>query len=283
MKGKRMTTTKTGGYNFGRELITPEKAAKLLEKNSNNRSVNSRAVARLAAAMRAGEWRFNAQPIQLTLDGLLLDGQHRLMACLASGVSIECLVVWDALPETQETMDMGKARSVADVLRLRGHTNHNAVAAFGRRVALAKKYGVRAGAIHTSHEVSNGSVLEAVENVSNLQRYTVGARQVCHGLGFTAAQIGFLMWWFDSIDREDSEFFWSKVRTGEGLYEGNPIYALRRIGLNRETAGIGTNHHQYQTAGLVVKAWNKFRRGEEAHRLTFRAGGANPETFPEPV
>lgn len=275
--------TMIGGYDFGREWITPEKASQLLEKNINNRSVNKRAVNRMAQAMQAGEWRFNAQPIQFTLDGLLLDGQHRLMACMASGVPIECLVVWDALPDTQETMDMGSARTVADVLRLRGYTGHHAVAAFGRRVALAKKYGTRAGIVNSKYEVSNGAVLEAIEGVDDLPRYTVGAQRVCHGLSLTAAQIGFFMYWFDSIDREDSEFFWSRVRTGEGLYEGNPIYALRRIALGRDTSGIGTNYHQHQTAGLVLKAWNKFRLGEEVQRLGFRAGGANPETLPEAV
>lgn len=275
--------TKTGGYDFGREWITPERAAEMLENNVHNRSVNRRSVDRLAAAMRAGEWRFNAQPIQLTEAGAVLDGQHRLMACVAAGIAIECLVVWDALPETQETMDMGKARTVSDIFKLRGYNNHHAVAALGRRLALAKEFGPRVGATQTNREVSTGAVIKAIEELPHLTRYTVEARQVCKTCNFTAGQVGFLMWWFDSIDRIDSEYFWEKLRTGEGLYEGDAIYALRRLGMNRVTSGIGTNYHQYQTAGLIIKAWNKFRRGDATYRLNFQAGGANPETFPEPV
>lgn len=275
--------TKTGGYDFGREWITPEQAAEMLEKNVRNRSVNRRSVDRLAAAISAGEWRFNAQPIQLTEAGEVLDGQHRLMACVAAGIAIECLVVWDALPETQETMDMGKARTVSDIFKLRGYNNHHAVAALGRRIALADEYGPRAGATHGAREVSTGSIIQAIERLENLPRYTVEARAICKTCNFTAAQIGFLMWWFDSIDEVDSAFFWERLRTGEGLYEGNAIYALRRLGMNRVTSGMGTNFHQYQTAGIIIKAWNKFRRGEQTYRLNFQAGGANPESFPEPV
>jgi hypothetical protein len=277
------TARQSGGYDFGRTWITPERASQILEKNVHNRSVNNRAVARLAAAIRAGEWRFNAQPIQLTADGTVLDGQHRLMACIAAGVAIECLVVWDALPETQETMDMGKARTVSDIFKLRGYNNHHAVAALGRRLALAKQFGPRTGATQTNREVSTGAVIQAIEELQNLPRYTVEARQICKTCNFTAGQVGFLMWWFDSIDEVDSAFFWDRLRSGEGLYEGYPIYALRRLGMNRVTSGIGTHFHQYQTAALIIKAWNKFRRGEATYRLNFQAGGANPEAFPEPV
>jgi hypothetical protein len=273
----------TGGYDYGRVWITPQTASQLLEKNVHNRSVDRRAVARLAAAIQAGEWRYNAQPIQLTEQGHVLDGQHRLLACVSAGIAIESLVVWDALPETQETMDMGKARTVSDVLKLRGRDNHHALAALGRRIALGQEHGLRAGATHPHQEVSPGAIVGVVEGIQNISRYVVEARQICKDLTFTAAQIGFLMWWFEGIDETDSEFFWWKLRTGEGLYEGDAIHTLRKLGMNRDVSGIGTHHHQYRTAGLIIKAWNKFRRGEQAHRLGFRVGGANPEPFPEAV
>lgn len=263
--------------------IGPEKAKEILKGNTHNRFTNSRVLKILTAAFEAGEFRFNGQPIQISRDGVLLDGQHRLLACIASGITMDCLVIWDAEPESQETMDTGRARNVADILRLRGYANQNLLAAVARRIALAKKYGSRVGAIHTNYVVSNGSIIEAVEEVGNPHRFTIYAKHLCKDFNFTASQIGFFIWLFDSIDREDSEYFWEKLKSGEGLYEGNPIYTLRQLGLNREAKGAGTNHHQQETAAVVIKAWNKFRRGETAKRLAFRVGGANPETFPEPV
>lgn len=264
-------------------VITPEKAKEILKGNTHNRGVNTKVLKTLTAAFEQGEYLFNAQPIQISTEGLLLDGQHRLMACIASGISMECLVVWDALPESQETMDTGRARTVADILRLRGYPNQNNLAAVARRIALAKKYGTRFGAIHGSHVVSNGAVLKVVEELDDINRYTIFAKQLCNNFNFTCSQIGFFVWWFDSIDREDSDFFWEKLRSGAGLDEGDPIYTLRQLGLYRETKGTGTNYHQNETAAFIIKAWNKFRRGESVHRLSFRTGGANPETFPEPI
>lgn len=276
-------TEKTGGFDFGRYWITPERAKTIVANNPRNRSVNQRHMDRLTATMVAGEYVYNGQPIQLTKDGVLLDGQHRLLACIAANVAIECLVIWDALPETQETMDMGKSRTVADVLRLRGHKNHNVIAALGRRIALAEVNGFRAAIISTKLEVSPGAVLRSAESIVDVTRYTSMSKSIATLCNFHSGVLAFLIWSIDQVDRTDSDYFWDKLRSGEGLVEGDPIYALRQFGLNRDKAGRGTYQHNVQTAGVVVKAWNKFREGEPVMRLNFRVGGSRPEELAEPV
>lgn len=263
--------------------MTPDKAKEIMKGNTHNRFPNMRVVKALTAEFEERRMKFNAQPIQISTDGVLLDGQHRLLACIASGISFECLVVWDALAESQETMDTGRARTTADILRLRGYANQSLLSAVARRIALSEKFRLRDGATHTGQIVSNGAVLDTVEAMGDPHRFTVYAKQVCKDFNFTASQVGFLIWWFDGIDRDDSDFFWDKLKSGQGLYEGDPIYTLRQHGLVREVKGAGLNHHQVESAAIIIKAWNKFRRGESALRLSFRVGGANPETFPEPI
>jgi hypothetical protein len=284
-KGKTMKVKMktTAGPEFEILTITPKKAGEMLANNTHNRSVNVRAVERLVATIVANEWQFNAQPIQVAQDGTLLDGQHRLLACVRANIPIEALVVWNAQVSSQETMDMGKSRSVADILRLRGYKNQSVVAALGRRIAVGQAFGLRYGITNTFREVSPGAVLRAAEKVQDLSRYTVYAKAIADLLNFNSGVTGYLMWWLDSIDRDDSEFFWDKLRTGDGLSEGEPIYALRQFGLTRDTFGRGTYSHNVQTAGVVLKAWNKFREGEPVMRLTFRVGGSRPEELPEPV
>lgn len=281
MKGNRMTT-KTGGYDFGREWITPDKANQILEGNRRNRSMNLRHLARLRVTMEAGEFVYNGQPIQITKDGDLLDGQHRLMACVLSGIPFESLVIWDALPAMQETMDMGKSRTVADVLRLRGHKNQHVLAALGRRIAVSEVAGFR-GAITSTLEVSSGAVLRAAENIVDIQRYINMSKSIAVLCNFHSGVLAYLIWSLDQVDRVDSEFFFDRLRSGEGLTDGDPIHALRQFGLNRDRAGRGTYHHNVQTAGVVIKAWNKYRQGEPVKRLNFRVGGSQPEEIPEPV
>lgn len=261
--------------------ITPTRAGELLANNNHNRSVNQRSVDRLTATILAGEWRFNAQPIQIAKDGTLLDGQHRLLACVKANKSIQSLIVWNAHMDSQETMDMGKSRTVADILRLRGYKNQTVVAALGRRVALAEAYGYKAGITISFREVSNGAILRSAEGIAELPRYINYAKTVADLCKFNSGLTGYLIWWLDQIDREDSDYFWDRLLTGDGLQVGQPIYALRQFALNRDVKNRGTYLHNIQTAGIVLKAWNRFRSGEPVARLNFRVGGANPEEIPD--
>lgn len=74
------------------EIVTPEKASEYLAQNKNNRRINSRHVELLMRDMKAGNWRLTHQGIAFDEYGNLLDGQHRLMACVLSKVPIETLV-----------------------------------------------------------------------------------------------------------------------------------------------------------------------------------------------
>lgn len=263
--------------------ITPGRAAELLANNNHNRSVNSRSVDRLTATITAGEWKFNAQPIQIAKDGTLLDGQHRLLACVKANRAIQSLIIWNAQMDSQETMDMGKSRNVADILRLRGYKNQTAVAALGRRVALAEAYGFKAGITISFREVSNGAILRAAERTSELSRYVNYAKTVADLCKFNSGLTGYLVWWLDQVDREDSDYFWDKLFTGDGLQTGQGIYALRQFALNRDVKNRGTYLHNIQTAGIVLKAWNRFRSGEPVARLNFRVGGSRPEEIPDAI
>ena len=263
--------------------VMPDFARELIANNPHNRSVNNRLVDRLASSIDADEWLFNAQPIQVAKDGTLLDGQHRLLACIKANKPIRVLIVWNAEPASQETMDMGKSRTVADILRLRGYRHQNVIAALGRRIALTEAYGFSAALFAGNREVSPGAIVRTVETLEELPRYVNYAKGVAELLKFNSGLTGFLMWWLDQIDRDDSNYFWEKLRTGEGLHEGDAIYALRQFALNRDPKNRGTYAHNIQTAGIVVKAWNRYRMGEPTQRIGFRTGGANPEEMPKAV
>lgn len=279
---KKIVVAKSGAE-FEILDVTPDMAREMIANNSRNRSVNNRLVDRIASSIVAGEWQFNAQPIQVAKDGTLLDGQHRLLACIKAGKSIQVLVVWNAEPASQETMDMGKSRTVADILRLRGYRHQNVIAALGRRVALAEAYGFTSALFAGQREVSPGAILRTVEQLEDLPRYVNYAKSIAELLKFNSGLTGFLMWWLDQIDRVDSDYFWDKLRTGENLHEGDPIYALRQFALNRDPKNRGTYAHNIQTAGIVIKAWNRYRLGEPTQRIGFRTGGANPEEMPKAV
>ena len=70
-------------------VITPAEAAEILRtKNKVNRAIDRRLVARLAASMKAGEWKVNGECIVFAPDGTLLDGgtSWAIPVCLAASL-----------------------------------------------------------------------------------------------------------------------------------------------------------------------------------------------------
>src|SRR5262249_28100191 len=75
--------------------VTPELAARWLKRNHANRKVRARHVSRLVRAMRAGEWDdLNGDTIRFSDNHELLDGQHRLLACIEAQQAFTTLVVF---------------------------------------------------------------------------------------------------------------------------------------------------------------------------------------------
>ncbi len=107
--------------------ITPELAESLLQRNIQNRRVKDQQVSTYVAQMLAGIFQsLNGQTIGIAgslTTGNLLDGQHRLLAIVKSGVTLPFLVV-TGLPETVvSTIDIGAKRTTGDLFDMKGITN----------------------------------------------------------------------------------------------------------------------------------------------------------------
>ena len=68
------------------QKITPELAREILKGNSKNRKIRQQRVDYLADEMKNGRWQISHQGICIATDGRVLDGQHRLLAVIQSGV-----------------------------------------------------------------------------------------------------------------------------------------------------------------------------------------------------
>lgn len=116
--------------------ITPERAREMLEHNyEDNRNLRKFYANQLATVMRNGRYvAENGQTIVFGEDdGVLYDGQHRLMAIALSGVPQTMLVVWITNgKEAYKTIDNGTRRTVSDFLRL---PDRNVVAAVAKVMA----------------------------------------------------------------------------------------------------------------------------------------------------
>ena len=64
----------------GKTLVTPEMAREWLTHNTHNRPVSRQYVEKYARDMRAGRWHYTNQGIGFDVNGVMTDGQHRLLA-----------------------------------------------------------------------------------------------------------------------------------------------------------------------------------------------------------
>lgn len=101
--------------------ITPADAKAYLGGNTNNRTINERAVARYATAMQRGEWLVGNDAICIAEDGTLLNGQHRLSAVILSGAPQQFLVRENVNKDDLKAMDQGNKRLGSDIATLLGH------------------------------------------------------------------------------------------------------------------------------------------------------------------
>ena len=112
-----------------RVKVTPEMAGGLLALNTKNRTIIKAHLMMLQDCLQRGDWVFNGEPIIVATSGRILDGQHRLLACVNTGVTIDTNIVYGVDESVFATIDQGKSRTVGNVLDIAGEENYNAVAA----------------------------------------------------------------------------------------------------------------------------------------------------------
>jgi len=102
--------------------ITPELAKELLaNSNHGNRPLKKAHIKMLTSSLKNDEWMLNGESITFSSSGRLLDGQHRLNACINSGKSFQTIVITGIEDESAfGTIDIGKPRSVTDLMDLQG-------------------------------------------------------------------------------------------------------------------------------------------------------------------
>jgi hypothetical protein len=73
-----------------------------------------------AEAMRRGEWLVTHQGIAFDVNGVLVDGQHRLAAVIEADQPVEMTVFTEVPEGAFDVLDTGKRRTAADVLAIEG-------------------------------------------------------------------------------------------------------------------------------------------------------------------
>ena len=117
-------------------LVTPKQAKVWLKSNDStkNRGISQRRVAAYANDMRHGNWQLTHQGICFGLNGVLIDGQHRLLAVILANVSVLLVVTEMATIDDphKSLADQGGPRPHAYILNDKSNTHASVAAMLGQ-------------------------------------------------------------------------------------------------------------------------------------------------------
>jgi len=230
--------------------ITPAMAEEMLKGNKSNRPVLQKHVKFLAQQMLSGVWKTNGEAIKLSGSNLL-DGQHRLMACVRSEMPFTTLIVRDVNSDVFDTLDTGKLRSASDVLAINGAINTRLVASAIRAIYL-----IRAKKLYNSvRTTTNAEVLLFAQTNPGIHEsaQAVNTMQTAKRL-LSGAQAAALHYEFGLRDPQRRDRYFNALETGLGLDATNSVYMLRE-----RLVDNGMNKAKLRPIDILayaIKAWN---------------------------
>lgn len=243
--------------------ITPAQAMEMLAYNDRNRPVSPKTISRYAAEMSAKNWRYTRVPIIFSDQERLIDGQHRLMACVESGVAFGADVVFGAPDDSFYYIDVGKKRGASDIFCINGVPNHK-MAAAATRILMAYKENRAQGWSAISYGGSLEDVYNAYLEFPGLQGSIKAAGHV-----FTrdrmpqpsaATAIHYLC---AQKNRTLANEYFGKVSSGVGFKnKQDPAYRVREY-LTREDS----NAHAKHAMAALIQGWNAIRTNKRLGKI----------------
>jgi hypothetical protein len=262
--------------------IPPNVAQEWLTLNTLNRALRSTVA--YQADMEARKWAMNGESIKFAWDGTLLDGQHRLTACVDSGEEFISLVVTGLDPAVRATVDGNLMRMVKDHLQMAKMPYSSYAAAIAARLRAYEEEGLLVPPASRDMSIST-RVAYALENRDILLAASERAMKV-PGSGLRVAPTIIGAAWVicaRNVPSEDrlflAEEFWINQVVGmQGLTATSPALLLRQR-LEREYDKEGKPMPPNLAIQYAALAWNYWRGGRTVTRLQAPQGGFRPGTL----
>lgn len=259
--------------------ITPRVAGEFLKRNTANRANKKKKIAQYTQSIVDRKWMLNGEPIIFDSDGVLRNGQNRLMAVVKANKSIWSYVVFGVDPKSFQTMDTGCARTASDALGIEGESHTTMTAAAVRLLLI-----YRVKQWFSSVLIANHEIIDFVNRHPDIREdvhFIAGFGRKASILAPCSVLVAVRYLTRHTSLVESNKFFELFV-TGEGLFRGNPVLALR----SRLFAWRANNENLRTHAILWMfsKTWEKFINDEPMLKVMLPASDTHrdPPDFKEP-
>lgn len=253
--------------------VTPTMAQEWLLKNTFNRPVNGNHVDRLARDMATGNWPMTGDTIKFAGDRLI-DGQHRLMACVRAKRPFDTLVVYGLNQEVFDVLDTGNTRGASDIFSIAGEKHCTSLPACLNIVHLYYE-----GKAHWTSKLTMYGMATNRAYQSLLEMYDVRDSvrwAVSHKTPLVPVSImsgcHFIL---SRVHPEQASSFMQQLATGTGIRQGSPMQRLMSV--LTENAASRNKMPRGQMLGMILNTWNAVRSGRNITRMRATDGVKYPE------
>jgi len=262
------------------EKVDSKRARELLATMRHNRKVTRTVVEDYARQMREGLWRSTSQGLIIDWNNQLMNGQHRLLAVVESGVTIEVDVTYGEDPENFMVLDKHRKRDLRDDLSIAGveypietsrlyrvyldiiQTKPDRYIAFGART----RWGWKPETAIDWAKENQAKLIHVIQKCKQKQ-----AKAILRPPAIMMA----LYYRFYELEPEHADEFFGELIKGCGTGAvGKLRDALEGLMMERVR---GSSPPRYMWAALVIKAWNAYVQGKRLRSLGFEGGS---ELFP---
>ena len=267
------------------QTITPSRAVELLAANTTNRPLSKAVVRSFAEAMRRGDWVVTHQGIAFDVNGVLVDGQHRLAAIIEADRPVALTVFTDVSEGAFDVLDTGKRRNGADVLAIEGEKSSSMLAAMVRTVWLYENrpdLNWSGGAA----AVTNHQIVQTLEQHPALREFTGIGEQIAVATGMIKSAAGAGSYLVAQASTPGVlEDWYAGIIDGAGLARSDPRLLFRRVmfSMTRKQAGqVMRRRDNREHVALYLKAFTAWRTSEPISQLRFTSREPMPRLNESP-
>jgi len=250
--------------------ITPDTARELLRLMPPQRDILPSNVAAFEKHLREGTFLLTHQGLAFDEHGRVGDGQHRLLACVNTGIGFMTLVVFNVPRRSIVAMDRGLRRTAGQDLTILGYVDRQRS---GEGIAAAARWvaAVDAGATRPAKLSRHGT--DTFDLVAVIDRHPLlvetgkwcAIRSHKRHKRVPAAPFAGLVTLTREADEARAMRFAEQIITRANIEEGDPAYALLRA---QETdTGSNTLAGQSRFVVRFIFAWNAFFAGRKTSKL----------------
>jgi hypothetical protein len=259
-------------------LITPAIAESILLSNKSNRPPKPEIISRYRKEMENGRWKESTgELIKISKTGVLIDGQHRLMALALAGISIKFHIAYDLEDNIFDVIDSGSLRSAKDSLAISGVLNAAAISKIitcYNRVKKGRFYRENKGVSLTNNEVLSiyNDRPEFWQTVYRKSRSWSSKFSTILPISIIG---GFYACFFEKSEEKANDFFDQLCELQGTKFPA--IVSLKKKLMDAKVIKTQqlTIHYKY---AIIIKAWNKFRTNDLSVRINY---DPQNEKYPE--